>query len=290
MKNHKHYEIAYRAHVNTSVTPDKRAESWCAGFDQDIEKLKSLDVPEEKIAKYESLWIKHMQAKSRCMSAMITGPANFPTARNEKANNAERRAGDACLEYYNKLVKYAEQEKYYAENPEARPVMSGDSDALDRLRDKLEALQKAQDTMKAVNAAIRTNDRAEIVKLLGSEEKADKILEPDCYGGIGFAGYALRNYRANIKRIEGRIKQLEGAKAKPAQEIDVNGVRVVQNPEDMRLELYFDGKPSAEIRSVLKSNAFKWSPSKGAWQRQLTNNAIYSFKQFVKPALESMGA
>ena len=50
----------------------------------------------------------------------------------------------------------------------------------------------------------------------------------------------------------------------------------------MHLQLIFDGKPSADIRDMLKSHAFKWSPSNEAWQRQLTNNAKYETKILLK--------
>ena len=46
----------------------------------------------------------------------------------------------------------------------------------------------------------------------------------------------------------------------------------------MRLQLIFYGKPSEEVRSILKNNAYKWASSQGAWQRQLTDNARYSAK------------
>lgn len=286
MTTHKHYQTAYRAHYNTSFSPDKRAEGACSGFDADITKLQSLGIPEDKIAKYEALWVKWMNAKSRCLSSMITGPANFPLARNQKNNGYERSAGDECLEYFNKIVAYAEKEAFYAANPNARPVMSGDSDALDRLREKLTACNKAQETMKAVNAAIRKNDRAAIVSLLGSEEKADEILKPDFCGRIGFASYSLTNNRAEIKRLEDRISEIEKRKAVTPKEITVNGVRVVENPNAMRLQVFFEGKPAPDIIALMKSNAFKWAPSIGAWQRQLTNNAIYSFNHFVLPKLK----
>jgi hypothetical protein len=58
----------------------------------------------------------------------------------------------------------------------------------------------------------------------------------------------------------------------------------------MRLQLFFDGKPAQEIIKLLKSNAFKWAPSNMAWQRQLTNNAVYSFNQYVLPALKGIAA
>jgi len=39
-----------------------------------------------------------------------------------------------------------------------------------------------------------------------------------------------------------------------------------------------DHKPEPEVRDVLKRNGFKWAPSQGAWQRQLTDNAIRAAK------------
>ena len=42
------------------------------------------------------------------------------------------------------------------------------------------------------------------------------------------------------------------------------------NREDNRLQVFFDGKPDADTRAELKSNGFRWAPSVGAWQRQLT--------------------
>ena len=45
---------------------------------------------------------------------------------------------------------------------------------------------------------------------------------------------------------------------------------VVEAVADNRLRLVFDGKPSAEVRSVLKRRGWRWSPSNMTWQRQLT--------------------
>lgn len=285
--SHKHYELARRAHYNTSFTPEIRAQSYCMGFDADIQKLRDLCVPEEKISKYERLWVKWMQAKSRCLSSMITGSANFPVARNEKANRAERRASDESAAYYDKLIKYAEKDAFYKENPEARPIMAGDADALERLKQKLADHVATQEKMKAANALIRKGDLLGLAELLG-ERQAEKILEP-AYGRAGFAPYALDNNRAEITRLKERIKDIEGRKATQPKDIMINGVRVFENTDDMRLQLFFDGKPPQEIIALLKKNAFKWSPKNSAWQRQLTNNAVYSFTNFVAPEIKKMG-
>lgn len=50
----------------------------------------------------------------------------------------------------------------------------------------------------------------------------------------------------------------------------------------MRLQLIFDGKPEDAVRDILKKNGFKWSPKNGAWQRQLTDNALFSLKRVTE--------
>ena len=55
---------------------------------------------------------------------------------------------------------------------------------------------------------------------------------------------------------------------------EFDGGTVEANQSDNRLQILFDSKPDEEIRAVLKSNGFRWSPKAGAWQRQLNDNAI----------------
>lgn len=43
---------------------------------------------------------------------------------------------------------------------------------------------------------------------------------------------------------------------------------------EYRLQIIFDGKPNADVRTELKGEGFRWAPSQGAWQRQLTDNAM----------------
>lgn len=289
MENYKNwYDLAYRAHCGTSFTPDKRAKQFCEGFKKDIEVLEALNIPAERIERYKDLVRRHLQVKSRCVSTMIAGGSNFPVRRAEKANQSERKAAEMMISYYNKIVDFAKKEKYYAENPEARPIMAGDSDALERLEKEVLALRTAQDTMVLVNKILRKKpiDSVALLAALGTQQKVDMILKPDYAGHVGFARYQLTNNLANLKRVEARLEELKKRKASTPKDFMVNGVRVLENTEAMRLQLFFDGKPSADVIQVLKSNAFKWAPSIGAWQRQLTNNAVYSFNHFVLPALK----
>ena len=62
--------------------------------------------------------------------------------------------------------------------------------------------------------------------------------------------------------------------------------RVVVNTTENRLQIIFDGKPDADIRTELKSEGFRWAPSQGAWQRQLTDNAMRAARRLKCIALQ----
>lgn len=61
-------------------------------------------------------------------------------------------------------------------------------------------------------------------------------------------------------------------------EYNIGDVRILQNTEENRLQLFFDGKPEQTMIATLKSRGFKWSPRNKAWQRQLTPNALAVLK------------
>ena len=102
--------------------------------------------------------------------------------------------------------------------------------------------------------------------------------------GCPYPAYDLQNSNANIKRIRQRIASLQAIKASPTQEERHNGCTYLENSDIMRVQLVFDSKPSENTRALLKANGFHWSPSQGAWQRQLTENG----KAAARRVLESM--
>ena len=83
-----------RAHSATSFSPERRAASCVQDFSQELEAdLRALG---GSAGNYKEKYLAHLRkwtaAKSRTMSPMITGPANFPAERNRKAFERERRA------------------------------------------------------------------------------------------------------------------------------------------------------------------------------------------------------
>lgn len=175
-----------------------------------------------------------------------------------------------------------------AENLGQHGISSDDPEAVIKLRAKLAGLESAQEKMKAANAVIRKakGSAAAIPALVAlgfSEAKAANLLEADFCGRVGFPSYAISNNGAEIRRCQERIKVLEAnAQRAPAPVVEVGGVQMVENVEENRLQLIFPGKPEAAMRAQLKGHGFRWAPSAGAWQRQLSNAARYAASQILK--------
>ena len=288
MKNHKHYEAARRAYYWTSFSPDKRAESECQFFDQINAEFDALGVDEAGKAKFERLFLLSLLAKSRCASSMITGPAKFNVEKNRRANERERKVSDELLAYIERIRKAIDKQN----NPEkyaSDAIRSDDENAIDKLKQKLANLEKAQEQMKACNKIVqdkKDNKIERLAEILGTKEKAEELLKPDFCGRLGFTSHFLTNNNAAIKAAELRIKQLESQAQQETKEFTIAGVKVVQNAEEMRLQFFFDGKPAREVIDLMKKHGFKWSPTNSCWQRLWNDNAIYSVKNYIKPELE----
>lgn len=205
-------QLAIRAHSGTSHSPERRGESEVAEYVAHITnfntKLAAVADTDDRMAeavaqseRYRENYIKHLSAvwssRSRMMSTMITGPANFPVQRQEKIWRS----------YENKASElYAWQDR-------------------------------------ALTASIKA------VKAIGAVP----------------------------------VEKPAGAKT-GSEETIVGDVKIVTNYDAERVQIIFEGKPSPDIISELKGAAWNWSPRNGAWQRKITNNAIYSARRIAEKA------
>ena len=111
---------------------------------------------------------------------------------------------------------------------------------------------------------------------------------------VPFESYSLQNNLQNIKSTQSRLDSLLKIKQACNCNIPENSnskyenpfFKVVENAEAMRIQLIFEGKPDEQTRAILKSHAFKWSPSFGAWQRQLNSNGRYAVNEVIKKLQE----
>lgn len=220
-----------------------------------------------------------------CPSVLICGPANFPI----KKKNRQIAAMDKNHEFYMDTQKLLDKIRTMGTMTET--IKSSDSDCLERLEDKLEALKALQEKMKAANAALRKKNTEEgdldLLELGYTEDDIKELRTPDFIGRIGYPAYALQNNNQEIHRVEDRINSLKAIKDKGIIEEENEGYTYREDPESMRIQFIFDGKPGDEVRNILKQNGFRWAPSQGAWQRQLTRNGQWS-ADIVKKALKAI--
>jgi len=169
-----------------------------------------------------------------------------------------------------------------------RVISSDDPNAIQKLQDKLEMCEKSQKYMKEVNAYYRKNGTCEGFPGMEAARAArldESVRQAYSWDKQPFPSYALTNNSAEIRRLKQRIEKLTVNQEVGFVGWTFDGGEVVANSEENRLQILFDEKPDEQKRSALKGTGFKWSPSQGAWQRQLNDNAIYaaSRMEFLRP-------
>lgn len=214
-----------------------------------------------------------------CPSVMISGAGNFPVKKKER----QIAAWERNMQFYKEIQGTLNKIKGIVYGNDI--IKSNDERAIEKLEEKLEDLKNLQEKMKAANKAIRMKDVEEgndkLRELGFSEDGIKKLRTPDFCGRLGYASFSLTNNNAEIHRIEGRIKSLKATKARGSSEQEYKTFKAIENTEVMRYQIIFDGKPESDIRDVLKSNGFKWAPSQGAWQRQITPNGKWAFDRVI---------
>lgn len=214
-----------------------------------------------------------------CPSVMIAGGSNFPVHKKEKQN---KRAQTLCSEY-DYIMQIPDKIRDIGNNT---TIYSDEDDAIEQLEAKAEKYRDFLEYMKKCNAHYRKHGTMKGFEGITDDEALDEEIKSSFYK-VPFPAYELTSARQKIKAAEERIEQLKKLKAKAEQPTDdrypnVDGVEVVENAEAMRIQLIFDGKPSEEIRTILKSYGFRWSPKFTAWQRQLTENGKYATKKALE--------
>lgn len=231
-----------------------------------------------KLAEYYNDYYRN---EASCPSIMISGGGNFPVKKKERQNN-RRTALYRTWEYL---------QNYYIIKIESlltctRPIMCGDENAIEALRDRLASVEAQKEEMKALNKFFAKG---------GKIEDYEGEISDSLKSHIDFEirqGWQPRfdttNANAEIRRLKARLESLQKVKAEGTTETAAEAedgselFKVVRNTDLMRLQLIFDGKPAEEVREILKHNGYKWSPKNGAWQRQLTDNALHSLKDVTE--------
>lgn len=286
-------DVAQRAYEHTSHVPEDRGRQAQARFTNELQDAwdqamrvargdeaavaRVREVFDDLVDGYRRRVIDYLGSHSRVASAMIVGPARFPAERMRKRSEAADRKAQEADEYLKRGIKRMQKA--------ARgPIDNSPEAELERVRYNLARREELQEQMKAANVALRKGDDDALSDLGFSDGEIAQLKKGDFAGRKGFPDYKLSNNNAEIRRLRGALKEAE-ARAEAAQagpqESERAGVRIVEDAQDDRLRLIFDGKPSEAIREDLKANGFKWSPRNEAWQRQLTGNARAAAKRIL---------
>ena len=288
--------VAVAAHANTSHVPEKRGqqrrEEYAATLNAAREQLDAAAKTDEQkriadaeFARYregmKSRTLAYLNALSRTASSMITGPANFPVARNRKANAAADKRGQELRDFDSR----ARAAMLRAVNAAATPEMRAAEETgrieqitakfIERSRDGFNAMSKQNFVGKLERAAKNGETQAVARALQMLREEGQRRGKP------------LFVNRASIWKLADVATEAVQAEASaPTGEQEhaayTDGTRVVRNYDDDRLRIFFPGKPSDAQRTTLKSRGFKWSPANGAWQRQNTQAAVYAADDILR--------
>lgn len=280
---------AKQAYYNISFSPERRGEQVIKDYSEeltgDIEELKTGGANDESISdyksRYERFFSSWLHAKSNTFSVMITGGSNFPIRRHEKANRSEDRHYEIFREWRIRAKKSIVRK--------AQPVKTFVSE-IDRYKADLASMQRNHEKMKQGNKLVS--------KAIKSGEDISQILineygiAPHMVDWRMKFGFGLQNNNANMKRVEQRIKELEQKEAvrqtAPEKEYTFKGGKVVLNYEADRIQIFFDVRPTQQELNNWKEkglNSFNWSPSNTAWQRKITQNAIWATKRMLSGLL-----
>ena len=270
------YNKAYRAYSNLSFDPEKRASQTVLDFEAELNS-DCLNIPETEREAYIKGYTSHLfawlGAMSNCYSVMITGGANFNNSRHDRMNNRERAKYDEFVEWRTNALKSIAKR-----TEAAMPVEQRTNERWDKLKKEISQKIEWGSVPNCVSMIERLayNGEIDLVNncLALITEYNNTHSQPFVTSRHKLWSFPEIAAKANVKSEEKQGKDDE--------ESIINNVRVIKNFQADRIQLFFDGKPDYSTISNLKHAAFKWSPSNGCWQRQLTNNAISATERLLK--------
>jgi len=289
-----YYNECYNAYRNVSFSPDKRAvyviTTYSKMLEEDIAELEKAGGLGNYVQKFTDKFLTWMSAKSRCASSMITGPANFPVRKMEKAWNSEHNRMNDFFHWREKYFKAVH--RVPTKSPEEELILA---------EAKLEKLRNMQLKYRQWNIDIRKskitaeNEVGKLIEYLlkqGYEQEVVTVMMDliDHRGGKWkIPSYVLTNNNAKIKSTETKVKAMlmRIERKKTWEDIQFEGGYLTL--EDDRFKIFHDEKPDLEVRKEIKRNGFRWSPHWGCWCRKHTGNAVYAIRRlsFISKALQN---
>ena len=246
----------------------------------------------KELSKKASERSKTYEEQAHNISSFI--PPGQPILIGHHSESNHRRDLKRIHNYTRKSIEEADKADYYSSRAKSaesnNSIFSDDPEAITKLKERIEELESNQEYMKKINAAFRKCkgdwDKLDIADNIKEELiKAQKRDWRDQGKFIPFESYALSNNRQNITRLKNRLKELESRIDEVSTEKQFGDIKIIDNIEDNRVQIFFPDKPNGEIRKKLKANGFRWSRNNGAWQRHRSSWALYLAEELIKEIL-----
>ena len=292
------YDTIKNAYRMISHTPENRAKSMQKQYVSHMKEIqdnlsKYAETPEQKsilndsLIKYKN---KYMQlqnsilaATSRTASPMITGPAKFPVARNNKAMETEHRRTVEFLDFIEKAQKSIKKKILNGRN-----IDQNSSAEYKRLENEV---MSTISTLKGIengsgyNASSFKTGLSGMLKRSANNGYTDEVkkalelvktLEKEHLNKPIFA-----KNNSIWDHAEKAALKIEEA---PTGEVSVtkyDGAEISNNYDAERMQILFDVKPPAEVTQALSKEGWHYSRANSAWQRKITSNSERSAKNIV---------
>lgn len=213
--------------------------------------------------RYEDLATRKRKQASALHNAGMTALHQIPFGQpilvghhSEKSDRSYRSKACGKIERSFEISKTADYYEHKASHI-SDCISSDDPDAIVKLEAKLATLKERHEFLKT-----------EAKKIRAAGGKVDS--------------FHMTNNGANIRTVQKRIDHLKKMQLrKPNPDVVGNGFIMRENAAENRIQFIFDGKPSEEIRALLKQNGFRWSPTNNAWQTFLNGHGQWKAKNII---------
>lgn len=225
--------------------------------------------------------------RSRCPSVMIVGAGNFPVEKKRKqveALDKFYKENDGIFDannnyYYNKIYNVI----FNSSNSDVQGIKKIENKIKD-FEDILKNIEEENEYYKKNKTMVGYKDLSdENARKLDRDAELSRYKEKQPH-----SNRIIKSILNNIEKLKSEINNIENLKndANVYENLD-KGIKIIKNPEIMRIQIFFDNVPNEKVRTALKKCAFKWSPNNKCWQRQLTQNAIYTTEKLIKFLFDS---
>ncbi len=274
----KYFDTVRLAYYWSSMDPYRSAR---ININEHIQELNSdlSVIPECEHEQFTQGYIKYyldwISAKSRTASAMVTGPAKFPTERNRKALDLEQRKYESFQNWRERAIKKINMKIERNKPEELKNAEKWESLKLHIIKQATviigidngtEPYSRALFVSSLVNPIITAakNGETEIV------EKSLSLIEEINKG----QKKPVITLRHKVWQLKGKSVAVAYAKDNPRENVEypIDGGKIIVNYADNRIQVKHDEKPSKQIIDMLKENSFNWSRFNACWQRKITYN------------------